>query len=141
MRIAAASSPQLPILRALIFVSLMAIGASARVAADETPAIPAFPGAEGFGWHAVGGRGGTVYEVTNLDDSGPGSLRDAVNQPHRTIVFRVSGTIDLQSQLVIREPFITIAGQTAPGDGICLRYYSFELQTHDCIVRYLRSRL
>ena len=144
MRVAAASSFRLAILRVLILVSLIGIGASVPMSADETPeppAIPAFPGAEGFGWHAIGGRGGTVYEVTNLNDSGPGSLRDAISQPHRTIVFRVSGTIDLQSQLVIREPFITIAGQTAPGDGICLRNYSCELQSHDLVVRYLRSRL
>jgi pectate lyase len=144
MRVATASSFRLAILRVLISVSPIAIGVSAATAADEAPeapTIPAFPGAEGFGWHAIGGRGGSVYEVTNLNDAGPGSLRDAVSQPHRTIVFRVSGTIDLQSQLVIREPFVTIAGQTAPGDGICLRNYSFELQSHDLVVRYLRSRL
>src|SRR5262245_8374745 len=128
------------VLRAFIYrvafcASVIFVASWAVKAADETPespAIPAFPGAEGFGWHAIGGRGGSLYEVTNLNDSGPGSLRDAVSQPHRTIVFRVSGNIDLQSQLVVREPFITIAGQTAPGDGICLRYYSFEIQSHDC---------
>src|SRR5262245_31770968 len=110
MRIAAASSLLATFLFA-ISASLIAMDASAATAADETPepaAIPAFPGAEGFGWHAVGGRGGTVYEVTNLNDSGPGSLRDAISKPHRTIVFRVSGNIDLKSQLVVREPFITI---------------------------------
>ena len=144
MRIIAAPLLQLATFRFLFSASLIAIGAYAMMAADETPEpamIPAFPGAEGFGWHAVGGRGGTVYEVTNLNDSGPASLRDAVSQPHRTIVFRVSGTIDLKSQLIVRQPFITIAGQTAPGDGICLRNYSFELQSHDLVVRYLRSRL
>jgi len=144
MRIIAAPLLQLATFRFLFSASLIAIGASAMMAADETPEpamIPAFPGAEGFGWHAVGGRGGTVYEVTNLNDSGPASLRDAVSQPHRTIVFRVSGTIDLKSQLIVRQQFITIAGQTAPGDGICLRNYSFELQSHDLVVRYLRSRL
>lgn len=132
------------IVRVLISILLVGLGASGLKAAEgvsETSQIPAFPGAEGFGWHAVGGRGAAVYEVTNLNDSGPGSLRDAVSQPHRTIVFRVSGTIDLKSQLIIREPFITIAGQTAPGDGLCLRNYSLEIQSHDIVVRYLRSRL
>jgi hypothetical protein len=103
--------------------------------------LPAFPGAEGFGAYAVGGRGGDVYEVTSLADSGPGSLRDAVSQPHRTVVFRVSGNIDLKSNLTINQPFITIAGQTAPGDGICTRYFTFGVATHDVVVRFLRGRL
>jgi hypothetical protein len=103
--------------------------------------LPAFPGAEGFGSRTPGGRGGEVYTVTNLNDSGPGSLREAVSQSHRTIVFTVSGTIDLKSGLIVRQPFITIAGQTAPGDGICTRYFTFGIQTHDVIVRFLRCRL
>jgi hypothetical protein len=103
--------------------------------------LPAFPGAEGFGSRTPGGRGGEVYVVTNLNDSGPGSLRDAVSKPHRTILFAVSGTIDLKSGLILRQPFLTIAGQTAPGDGICLRNFAFAVQTHDVIVRFLRCRL
>src|SRR5262249_21435183 len=71
----------------------------------------------------------------------PGSLRDAVSQSRRIVVFRVSGTIDLQSRLRITQPYITVAGQTAPGGGICLRNYTFEIATHDVIVRFLRSRL
>src|SRR5262249_2934212 len=81
------------------------------------------------------------YEVTNRNDSGPGSLRDAVSQSRRIVVFRVSGTIDLQSRLRITQPYITVAGQTAPGGGICLRNYAFEIATHDVIVRFIRSRL
>src|SRR5580693_3374152 len=121
-------------------VSAAGLLAAAR-AANEPTEIVAFPGAEGFGAYATGGRGGAVYEVTNLEDSGPGSLRDAVAGANRTVVFRVSGTIALNAPLVVREPNITIAGQTAPGDGICLRNYTFSIRSHDVVVRYLRSRL
>ena len=84
---------------------------------------PAFPGAEGAGMYARGGRGGRVLEVTSLaDDGSAGTFRWAVNQTGaRTVVFRISGTIILNSRLVITKDSITIAGQTAPGDGICLR--------------------
>jgi len=104
-------------------------------------APPAFPGAEGFGSQTPGGRGGRVIEVTNLDDHGLGSLRAACDaEGPRTVVFRVSGTIVLNSDLEIRKPFITIAGQTAPGDGICMRRYKLGVATHDAVVRYLRVR-
>jgi pectate lyase len=117
-------------------------GPPGEAASPESRAIPAFPGAEGFGSTTPGGRGGRVMFVTNLDDAGPGSFRaacDAVGP--RVVVFRVSGLITLATPIVIKNPYITIAGQTAPGDGICLRNYTFVIATHDVVVRYLRSRL
>jgi hypothetical protein len=102
---------------------------------------PAFPGAEGFGKYAIGGRGGRVIAVTNLNDNGPGSLRAACEaKGPRIVVFRMSGTIPLASKLKIENPYITIAGQTAPGDGICISNYFVKLETHDVIVRYVRFR-
>jgi pectate lyase len=103
--------------------------------------LPAFPGAEGFGAQASGGRGKIVYAVTNLNDAGPGSLRDALSGGDRTVVFRVSGTINLATQLRLNHPNVTIAGQTAPGDGICLRGRElFIADTDNIIVRFLRLR-
>jgi len=103
--------------------------------------IPAFPGAEGAGMWSVGGRGGRVYEVTNLNDKGPGSLREAVEaEGPRIVVFRISGTIALKSFLVIRNPYITIAGQTAPGGGICLKDFGLQVAARHVIIRYIRCR-
>lgn len=102
----------------------------------------AFPGAEGAGRYALGGRGGRVIAVTTLADSGPGSLRAAIEaQGPRTVIFTISGTIQLRKSLVIRNGRITIAGQTAPGDGITLRDHVFEIHADDVVVRYIRSRL
>ena len=109
--------------------------------APAAPGLPAFPGAEGFGTSTPGGRGGRVVLVRNLDDSGPGSFRAAVEaRGPRTVVFQVGGLVTLRSTVVIREPFLTIAGQTAPGDGICFRGQSIQIQTHDVVVRHLRFR-
>ena len=107
------------------------------------PAQLAFPGAEGYGRFAIGGRGGKVVEVTNLNDDGPGSLRDAVNKEigPRTIVFNVSGNIKLASRLVVNQPNITIAGQTAPGEGITISRAPIGLTGNDGVVRFLKVRI
>jgi hypothetical protein len=111
-------------------------------AATPPAQIFAFPGAEGAGRFAAGGRGGRVLRVTNLDDSGPGSLRAAVEaEGPRTIVFDVGGNIRLARPLVIRNGQVTIAGQTAPGGGITLRDQRLEIAASDVVVRYIRTRL
>lgn len=103
--------------------------------------IPAFPGAEGGGAFTAGGRGGRVLVVTSLEDRGPGTLREACEQGGaRIIVFNVAGIIHLKSPINIRAPYITIAGQTAPGDGICIAGESVLLDTHDIIIRFIRFR-
>src|SRR2546426_1133631 len=102
--------------------------------------LPAFPGAEGFGAATPGGRGGKVILVRNLNDSGPGSFREACQtKGPRTIVFRVAGIVDLKKAIRIEEPYVTIAGQTAPGDGVCFRGNEISIRTHDVIMRFIRS--
>ena len=103
--------------------------------------IPAFPGAEGGGMFSFGGRGGKVLTVTNLNDSGPGSFRWACEQGGaRIVVFNVSGIIHLKSPVNVRAPYITIAGQTAPGEGVCIAGETFSVDTHDVVVRHMRFR-
>jgi hypothetical protein len=103
--------------------------------------IPCFPGAMGGGEFSFGGRGGKVITVTNLNDSGPGSFREACETGGaRIVVFNVSGIIQLKTPVNIRAPYITIAGQTAPGDGICIAGESVWASTHDVVVRFMRFR-
>lgn len=124
-----------------------AAGVAATSAPEYEGRLPAFPGAEGFGAFTPGGRGGRVIEVTNLNDSGPGSLRAAIEaEGPRIVVFRTGGTIELANELVIGNPYITIAGQSAPGGGIAIKnspendHATLIIETHDVIVRYLRLR-
>ena len=103
--------------------------------------IPAFPGAWGGGMYSFGGRGGRVFVVTNLNDSGPGSFREACEAGGpRIVVFNVAGIIRLKERIRIRAPYITIAGSTAPGDGVCIAGDTVELETHDVIIRHMRFR-
>ena len=103
--------------------------------------IPAFPGAEGGGMYTPGGRGGKVFVVTSLEDRGPGTFREACEAGGaRIVVFNVSGVIRLKSPIEIDAPYITIAGQTAPGDGVCVTGASVHINTHDVIIRHMRFR-
>lgn len=129
-------------LKKLYTLLLSGIVAAGSAYAEMPEKTPAFPGAEGFGRYTTGGRGGNVYYVTHLrDDNTTGSLRWALSQPGpRTIVFSVSGTIHLTNSLNIPDN-TTIAGQTAPGDGICVADYPFNIEGNNVIVRYMRIRL
>ena len=103
--------------------------------------IPAFPGAEGGGAFSFGGRGGKVLVVNNLNDNGEGSFRWACEQGGaRIVVFNVAGIIQLKSPVSIRAPYITIAGQSAPGDGVCIAGESVWINTHDVVIRFMRFR-
>lgn len=139
----------------LIALAVMTSAAPAAVIADGSDTesvkpqkVTAFPGAEGGGMYTTGARGAAesgesmeVYHVTNLNDSGKGSFRDAVSQGNRVVVFDVSGMIELQSRVSISQSNITVLGQTAPGDGICFRGNSIKVNGKNIILRYLRCRV
>ena len=119
-------------------LTLLLLACGTRAA--DPAALPAFPGAEGFGALATGGRGGQIVHVTTLADAGPGSLRDAVSRPDRFVAFDVAGIIKLESNLDVQDN-ITLAGQTAPGDGVCLYNRTASFSNHkNIIVRFLRFR-
>jgi hypothetical protein len=132
------------------WVGLLVVAAAWGVI-PMTRGVPAFPGAAGFGAETPGGRGGAVYYVTSLADAGPGTLREQLNRSGpRTILFALGGTIRLQSPLMLTEPYVTIAGQSAPGGGITIKRELrtpgqtnntiFRVATHDVVIRYLRFR-
>jgi hypothetical protein len=122
---------------------IVVLGVACRTGAagPAPPCLPVFPGAEGFGVCTPAGRGGRVLRVTTLADGGPGSLRAAVEAAgSRTVIFEISGTIVLSSWIRVRQPYLTIAGQTAPPPGITLRGAGLDIETHDVLVRHLRLR-
>ncbi len=128
-----------------LFALFCLLGCAARPVAsrqvETNPAPIAFPGAEGFGKYTTGGRGGKVLIVSNLNDKGPGSFREAAEaKGKRIIVFSVAGTIHLESNLNISGD-VTIAGQSAPGEGICIADYNVKINGSNSIIRYLRFRM
>ncbi len=128
----------------LLLVAASTDSVDAQESTTSPEPVLAFPGAEGFGRFARGGRGGDVYHVTSLADDGQGSLREGLRsvQGPRTVVFDVSGTIELKNPLVLEKSFVTLAGQSAPGDGICIKDHPFQIKdAQHVIVRYLRFRL
>ncbi len=130
--------------KAAAFVCALTVGAaslpSAGGKASAAGTVPAFPGAVGGGKYATGGRGGEVVHVTNLNDSGEGSFREAVGRPNRIVVFDVSGTIELEGNILVSDN-VTIAGQTAPGgSGITLKNYKMGMSGDNIICRFVSSR-
>lgn len=131
----------LPIIRAEAVKGRPYIPWAARPTDLPQASIPAFPGAEGGGQYTFGGRGGKVLTVTSLADRGHGTLREACEKGGaRIIVFNVAGIIKIETPIIVMAPYITIAGQTAPGDGICIAGESFWVNTHDVVIRHVRFR-
>ena len=127
----------------VLLISFYLVNQKEKDLVNESPevSLASFPTAEGYGAKSVGGRFGRVIYVTNLNDNGPGSLRDAIQQSGpRIILFKVGGIIELSNHIQILNPYITIAGQTAPGDGICLKNAGLDINTHDIIIRHLCTR-
>jgi pectate lyase len=121
--------------------SELPVGVATGAVGEAVEGLPVFPGAEGFGTRTRAGRGGRVFVVDSLADSGPGTLRAALSdEAPKTIVFRVGGIIELESLLFIAHPFVTIAGQTAPGDGIVLKNFGIVVTTNDVLVQSIRVR-
>ena len=109
---------------------------------DYSDSLLVVPDIEGFGVDTRAGRGGTILRVTNLNDSGEGSLRAALELPEpRTVLFEVGGGITLSEAIVISQPFVTVAGETAPSPGITLNGAGIIINTHDVLVRHLRIRV
>jgi len=133
-------SPDRDLAAALVATGVAAAESAADTAANDT-GLPVFPGAEGYGTRTRAGRGAKVVAVTSLADDGPGTLRAALEDAApKTIVFRVGGVIELKAHLFIRHPFVTVAGQTAPGDGIVLKDFGLVITTNDVLVQSLRIR-
>lgn len=136
----------------ILAVSALALVGACRLFPPNNPAfdatrdlsgeLPVFPGAEGFGTTTRAGRGGTVVKVRSLEGHGPGTLREALEETEgaRTVIFEVGGVIDLSEEITIREPFVTVAGQTAPSPGITLIGAGIVVNTHDVLIRHIRSR-
>jgi hypothetical protein len=136
----AATAAQFPAILRIAGLALV-LASSGFAATAPAPRVPAFPGAEGAGAVTPGGRGGRVIQVTSLADSGAGTLRAALEAAGpRIVVFKLSGIITLQSKLRVNHPFLTVAGQTAPGDGICIRGHTVEINASDVVLRHLRFR-
>lgn len=127
-----------------LFTALVAILVLLSTVAPSgyaAPAVKVFPGAMGFGTDTPAGRGGKVIYVTNLNDSGVGSLRAALlDSSPRIVLFKVSGTITLTSDIVVKKPYLTVAGHTAPGEGVQIRGAQIKIATHDVLIRYLKMR-
>ncbi|MEO7990316.1 MAG: pectate lyase [Chryseolinea sp.] len=129
-------------IRYYLFIFILSLNGHCQSTPESEKKSISFPGADGFGKYTTGGRGGKVYFVSNLNDDGHGSLRDAINKNEsRIILFTISGNIDLKSPLIIKYGNVTIAGQSAPGDGICIRNYPFVVNTDNVVIRFLRFRL